>query len=82
MERVNNGVRALEERPKRVRRNYFVEASRFLAGHFRACCGGRGVYAWHKSKKRFAPGIIRARIKWMRENGYGVAVVNGEVGRE
>jgi hypothetical protein len=31
----------------------------------------KGVYAWHESKKRFIPGVIRTRIKWMRENGYG-----------
>ena len=42
----------------------------------------KGVYAWHESKKRFTPGIIRARIKWMRENGYGAAAPGGEMSKE
>ena len=37
----------------------------------------KGVYAWHESKKRFTAGVIRARIKWMRENGYGADVGMG-----
>jgi len=39
----------------------------------------KGVYAWHESKKRFTPGVIRARVKWMRENGYGVDGPNENV---
>lgn len=28
------------------------------------------IYGWHESKKRFTPATIRARLKWMRQNGY------------